>query len=83
MEDEFEYYWEAHVPSSPDGLGEDRWWSPEPPQPSSEEDEEEIRYLTQVLGLGPPEDEDKQDKGLAPAEKETYTGEGVSASEAL
>jgi hypothetical protein len=38
---------------SPGDLEEDRWWSPEPPQPSSEEDEEEVQYLVQALGLEP------------------------------
>jgi hypothetical protein len=51
LEDEFEYLWEAHVPSDPGEPEEDRWWSPEPPQPSSEEDEEEVQYLEKVLGL--------------------------------
>jgi hypothetical protein len=52
LEDEFEYLWEAHILSDPDEPEEDRWWSPEPPEPSSEEDEEEVRYLTKILGLG-------------------------------
>jgi hypothetical protein len=77
LEDEFEYLWEAHALSSPVEPGEDRWWSPEPPQPSSEEDEEEICYLTQVLGLGPPEDEDEQDEDLTSAEAGAYTEEGT------
>jgi hypothetical protein len=55
LEDEFEYYWETHIPSGPDEREEDRWWSPEPPEPSSEEDEEEVRYLTEVLKLDPQE----------------------------
>ncbi len=55
LEDEFEYFWEAHIPSDPDEQEEDRWWSPEPPEPSSEEDEEEVRYLTEILKLGPKE----------------------------
>jgi hypothetical protein len=78
----FEYLWKAHALSSPGGLGEDRGWSPEPPQPSSEEDEEEVRYLTQVLDLGSPEDEDEQDEGLASAEAGTYTEEGAPTTEA-
>jgi hypothetical protein len=53
LEDELEYSWEAHNPSSPRESKEDRWWSPEPPQPSSEEDEEEVQYLVQVPGLEP------------------------------
>ncbi len=64
LEGELEYLWDAHAPPSPAELEEDRWWSPEPPQPSSEEDEEEIRYLTQVLGLEPREDEAGQEETL-------------------
>ncbi len=52
LEDEFEYLLEAHTLSDPDEPEEDRWWSPEPPEPSSEEDKEEVRYLTGILGLG-------------------------------
>jgi hypothetical protein len=50
LEDEFEYPWDIHSPEEPEG---DRWWSPEPPQPSSEEDEEEVQCLVQVLDLEP------------------------------
>jgi hypothetical protein len=50
LEDEFEYPLDVHTPGEPE---EDRWWSPEPPQPSSEEDEEEVQYLVRVLGLEP------------------------------
>jgi hypothetical protein len=50
LEDEFEYPLDVHIPEE---LEEDRWWSPEPPQLSSEEDEEEVQYLVQVLGLEP------------------------------
>jgi hypothetical protein len=57
LEDELGYFWEVHNPSDPYEREEDRWWSPGPPEPSSEEDEEEVRYLTKVLGLGPEEDE--------------------------
>jgi hypothetical protein len=57
LEDELEYFWEVHVPSDPYEREDDRWWSPGPPEPSSEEDEEEVRYLTEVLGLGPQGDE--------------------------
>jgi hypothetical protein len=53
LEDEFEYYWEAHIPSDYSGPDEGGWYSPEPPEPSPDEDEEEIRYLTDVVGLGP------------------------------
>ncbi len=65
LEDEFEYLWEAHIPSDPNEPGEDRWWSPEPPELSSEEDEEEVRYLTKVLGLKPQENEAGQEESPA------------------
>ncbi len=67
MEDEFEYFWEADVPSDPDEPRGDRWWSPEPPETSSEEDEEEVRYLTKILGLEPQEDKPRQGESPAPA----------------
>jgi hypothetical protein len=38
---------------SPEELEEDRWWSPEPPQPSSVEDEGEAQYSEQVPSLEP------------------------------
>ncbi len=56
LEDELEYFWEAPIPSDSDEREEDRWWSPGPQEPSSEEDEEEVRYLTNLLGLEPKED---------------------------
>jgi hypothetical protein len=59
LEDELEYFWEAPIPSDSDEREEDRWWSPGPQEPSSEEDEEEVRYLTNLLGLGPKEDDVK------------------------
>jgi hypothetical protein len=59
LEDELEYYWEVHNPSDPYEREEDRWWSPRPPESCSEEDEEEIRYLTEVLGLELQEDKAK------------------------
>jgi hypothetical protein len=59
LEDELEYFWEVPSPSDPYEREEDRWWSPGPPEPSSEEDEEEVRYLTKILGLGPKGDEAK------------------------
>jgi hypothetical protein len=57
LEDELEYFWEAPSPSNSKEREEDRWWSPGPQEPSSEEDEEEVRYLTNLLGLGPKENE--------------------------
>jgi hypothetical protein len=56
LEGELEYFWEAPIPSDSDEREEDRWWSPGPQEPSSEEDEEEVRYLTNLLGLGPKEE---------------------------
>ncbi len=53
LEDELECLWDAHVPSCSGAPEEDRWWSLEPPQASSEEDEEEVQYLMHVLGLEP------------------------------
>ncbi len=57
LEDELEYFWEAPIPSNSDEKEEDRWWSPGPQEPSSEEDEEEVRYLTKLLGLEAKEDD--------------------------
>jgi hypothetical protein len=54
LEDEFKYPLGIHSPGELEGK---RWWSPEPPQLSSEEDEEEVQYLVQVLGLEPRETE--------------------------
>ncbi len=62
LEDEFEYLWEAHIPSDPGEPEEDRWRSPEPPEPRSEKDEEEGRYLTKVLGLEPQGDKARQEE---------------------
>jgi hypothetical protein len=73
LEDELEYFWEAHIPSDPDNPEEDRWWSPEPPEPSSEEDEEEVRYLTEILELGPQGDKARQGGSPAPAGATPYT----------
>jgi hypothetical protein len=79
LEDEFEYFWEVHNPSDPDEREEDRWWSPGPPEPSSEEDEEEVRYLTEVLNLKPQGDEAKQREPSSPARAEPGTKEGSRA----
>jgi hypothetical protein len=50
LEDELEYFWDAPIPSDPDEQEEERCWSPGPQEPSSEEDEEKVRYLTSILG---------------------------------
>jgi hypothetical protein len=76
LEDEFAHFWEAHVPSDPNELEENRWWSPEPPEPSSEEDEEEVRYLTEVLKLGPQGDKAKQGESPTSAEATPCTKAG-------
>jgi hypothetical protein len=76
LEDEFEYFWEAHIPSDPDEPEEDRWWSPEPPEPSSEEDEEEVRYLTEVFGLEPQGNKARQGESPASAEAVPRTEAG-------
>jgi hypothetical protein len=66
LEDGLEYLWDAQALPSPGDPEEDRWWSPEPPQPSSEEDGEEVQYLIQVLGLEPREGEAGQEVSHAP-----------------
>jgi hypothetical protein len=66
LEDKLEYSWEAPSPSDPYEQEEDRWWSPRPLEPSSEEDEEEVRYLTNMLGLGPKGDEVKEGEPSPP-----------------
>jgi hypothetical protein len=67
LEEEFEYFWEAHVSSDPDEREEDRWWNPGPPESSSGEDEVEVQYLTKVFQLEPEGDETGQGKPHAPA----------------
>jgi hypothetical protein len=79
LEGEFEYFWEVHIPSDPDEREEDMWRSPKPPEPSSEEDEEEVRYLTEILKLGPQGDEVKQGEPPAPAEATPCAKAGGSA----
>jgi hypothetical protein len=79
LEDKFKYFWEAHIPSGPDEPEEGRWWSPEPLEPSSEEDEEEVRYLTEVLELGPQENEARRGGSHAPTEAASCTKAGSSA----
>jgi hypothetical protein len=81
LEDELEYLWDAHALLSPGEPEEDRWWSPEPPQPSSEEDEEEVRYLIQELGLEPREDEAGQEVNPAPERAVACPEEGTMISE--
>jgi hypothetical protein len=36
LEDDLGYFWEVPSPSDPYEQEEDRWWSPGPPEPSSE-----------------------------------------------
>jgi hypothetical protein len=73
LEDELEYFWEVPSLSDPYEREEDRWWSPGPPEPSSEEDEEEVRYLTEVLGLGPQGDKAKEGEPSSPTGVEPST----------
>jgi hypothetical protein len=75
LEDEFEYFWEVHSPSDPYEREEDRWWSPGPPEPSSEEDEEEVRCLTEVLKLEPQGDEAELGEPSSPARAKPCTKE--------
>ncbi len=73
LEDELEYFWEVPSLSDPYEREEDRWWSPGLPEPSSEEDEEEVRYLTEALGLGPQGNEAKEGGSYSPAGVESST----------
>jgi hypothetical protein len=68
LEDELEYFWEAPIPSDSDEREEDKWWSPGPQEPSSEDDEEEVRYLTKLLRLEAKEDDVKERKSPSPDE---------------
>jgi hypothetical protein len=71
-ESELESLWDAPVPSYSEAPEESRWWSPEPPQASSKEDEEEVQYLMYVLGLGSQGNQANQ--GTRPAPKGTKAG---------
>jgi hypothetical protein len=79
LEDELEYFWEAPIPSDSDEREEDRWWAPGPQQPSSEEDKEEVQYLTDLLGLGPREN-DAKEGGTSPLAE---VAPGTSGSDQL
>jgi hypothetical protein len=82
LEDELESLWDAHVTSYSEAPEESRWWSPEPPQASSEEDKEEVQYLMHVLGLRSQGSQASQETGPAP--KRTIAGpeEGTTAPKA-
>jgi hypothetical protein len=54
LEDESECPLDLHTTEE---LRENGWWSPEPPQPSSEESEEEAQYLARVWDLKPRREE--------------------------
>jgi hypothetical protein len=71
--DELEYFWEVPSLSDPYEREEDRWWSPGPPEPSSEEDEEKVRYLTEVLRLEPQGSEAKEGGSYSPTGVEPST----------
>jgi hypothetical protein len=60
LEDELEYFWDAPIPSDLDEREGDRWWSPGPQEPSSEEGKEEVRYLTSILGTEAKENDEKE-----------------------
>jgi hypothetical protein len=64
LEDELEYFWDAPISSDSDKCEEDRRWSPGPREPSSEEDEEEVQFLTNLLRSEPREGEEEE--GEAP-----------------
>jgi hypothetical protein len=81
LEDELEYLWDAHALSSSGEPEEDRGWSPEPPQPSSGEDEEEVRYLVRVLGLEPQEGEAGQEVNSVPERAVASPEGGTTAPE--
>jgi hypothetical protein len=57
LEDELEYFWDAPIPSDSDDREEDRWWSPGPQEPSSEE---EVWYPTSLLGAETKEGNNKE-----------------------
>jgi hypothetical protein len=72
LEDEFECPLDTHPPKE---LEKDGWWSPGPPQPSSEEDEEESQYSEQVPSLEPLEVEPVP-KRMAAGSREDGTAPG-------
>jgi hypothetical protein len=77
QEDEPGNQWSAPIPPLYDWLGGNEWHSPEPPpEPSSSEDEEEICYLTEIVGSEPQEVKTEEvepqrapDRGGLPREK--------------
>jgi hypothetical protein len=52
-EDELEHQWKAPIPPLYSWLDGSEWCSPKPPESSSSEDEEEIRYLMEIKGSKP------------------------------
>jgi hypothetical protein len=65
LEDELQYFRDAPIPSVSDERKEDRWWSLGPQGSSSgEENEEEVRYLVNLLGGEPKEG--GNDEGVTP-----------------
>ncbi len=86
LEDELEYFWDAPIPSDSDEREEDRWWSRGPQEPSSEEDEEEVRYLTNLLGLTAKKDDNEDgvpppldENALSPSRSDRQTTPGGPA----
>jgi hypothetical protein len=82
LEDELVYFRDAPILSDSDKWEEDRWWSPGPQGPSSdEEDEEEVRCLVSLLGGEPKEGGNEE--GATPPQGEAVSGpscEGHQAS---
>jgi hypothetical protein len=76
LEGEFEYFWDAHVPSDPDEREEDRWWDSVPLESSAKEDEEEVRYLTKVLQLKAEGNKTGQEKPRASVRTAPRAGAG-------
>ncbi len=73
LEEELEYFWDAPIPSETNEHEEDRWWSPGPQGPSSEEkDKEEVRYLVSLLMSEPREGDNEE--GAAPSQGGTGAG---------
>jgi hypothetical protein len=76
LEDKLGYYLDAPIPSDSDTQEEARWWSPGPQELSSEEDEEEIRYLTNLLGMTVERNDSKD--GVPPSQGEDAFGSSSS-----
>jgi hypothetical protein len=83
LEEELEYFHDVTSPPEVEGAEEDRWWSPEPQRPiSEEEDEEENQYLVGLL-MGEPEKENNSTESAQPWAKTvgSQSSEGRQAPE--